>query len=155
MVNKILNSFNQFCFQNCCFLLEKHHFVHSWSFSSLGCMTFSANFELNRIQYMLFVFLLIMLEAGVTADIFFNRDWEEDFPEDPSGSFDQFKGFIRSSFQLCKWIGLSVVHTGDDFHKDQLISSDEPVQVLKISEKEKALWMYPTLWHKHHNIELT
>uniref|UniRef100_A0A6N2LTE3 Tetraspanin-19 n=2 Tax=Salix viminalis TaxID=40686 RepID=A0A6N2LTE3_SALVM len=105
--------------------------------------------------YMLFVFLLIMLEAGVTADIFFNRDWEEDFPEDPSGSFDQFKGFIRSSFQLCKWIGLSVVHTGDDFHKDQLISSDEPVQVLKISEKEKALWMYPTLWHKHHNIELT
>ncbi|KAJ6421965.1 hypothetical protein OIU84_026993 [Salix udensis] len=50
-----------------------------------------------------------MLEAGVTADIFFNRDWEEDFPEDPSGSFDQFKGFIRSSFELCKWIGLSVV----------------------------------------------
>ncbi|KAJ6349001.1 hypothetical protein OIU77_006563 [Salix suchowensis] len=59
--------------------------------------------------YMLFVFLLLMLEAGVTADIFFNRDWEEDFPEDPSGSFDQFKGFIRSSFELCKWIGLSVV----------------------------------------------
>uniref|UniRef100_A0A6N2L0E0 Tetraspanin-19 n=1 Tax=Salix viminalis TaxID=40686 RepID=A0A6N2L0E0_SALVM len=87
--------------------------------------------------YMLFVFLLIMLEAGVTADIFFNRDWEEDFPEDPSGSFDQFKGFIRSSFQLCKWIGLSVVHTGDDFHKDQLISSDELVQVLKISRRKK------------------
>ncbi|KAF5458446.1 hypothetical protein F2P56_022473 [Juglans regia] len=27
--------------------------------------------------YMLFVFLLLMLEAGVTADIFLNRNWEE------------------------------------------------------------------------------
>ncbi|KAG6738922.1 hypothetical protein POTOM_058546 [Populus tomentosa] len=61
------------------------------------------------IQYMLFVFLLLMLEAGVTADVFLNRDWEEDFPKDPSGSFDQFKGFIGSSFELCKWIGLSIV----------------------------------------------
>ncbi|XP_061943730.1 tetraspanin-19-like isoform X1 [Populus nigra] len=59
--------------------------------------------------YMFFVFLLLMLEAGVTADVFLNRDWEEDFPKDPSGSFDQFKGFIRSSFELCKWIGLSIV----------------------------------------------
>ncbi|KAJ6952716.1 tetraspanin-19 [Populus alba] len=59
--------------------------------------------------YMLFVFLLLVLEAGVTADVFLNRDWEEDFPKDPSGSFDQFKGFIGSSFELCKWIGLSIV----------------------------------------------
>lgn len=26
---------------------------------------------------MLFVFLLLMLEAGVTADVFLNRDWDE------------------------------------------------------------------------------
>ncbi|XP_024438986.1 tetraspanin-19 isoform X2 [Populus trichocarpa] len=61
------------------------------------------------IQYMLFIFLLLMLEAGVTADVVLNRDWEEDFPKDPSGSFDQFKGFVRSNFELCKWIGLSIV----------------------------------------------
>ncbi|KAJ6975870.1 hypothetical protein NC653_031637 [Populus alba x Populus x berolinensis] len=74
--------------------------------------------------YMLFIFLLLMLEAGVTADVFLNRDWEEacsltkkslfdshlmDFPKDPSGSFDQFKGFVRSNFELCKWTGLSIV----------------------------------------------
>ncbi|KAJ6763827.1 TETRASPANIN [Salix purpurea] len=59
--------------------------------------------------YMLFILLLLMLEAGVTADVFLNRDWEEDFPKDPSGSFDQFKGFVRSNFELCKWIGLSIV----------------------------------------------
>uniref|UniRef100_A0A2P2KCV8 Tetraspanin-19-like n=1 Tax=Rhizophora mucronata TaxID=61149 RepID=A0A2P2KCV8_RHIMU len=61
------------------------------------------------VQYMLFIFLLFMLEAGVTADVFLNHDWEEDFPEDPTGSFDHFKGFIESNFEICKWIGLTVV----------------------------------------------
>ncbi|GAV70435.1 Tetraspannin domain-containing protein [Cephalotus follicularis] len=59
--------------------------------------------------YMLFIFLLLMLEAGVTADVFLNRNWEEDFPEDPSGSFNNFKDFIRSNFQMCKSIGMSIV----------------------------------------------
>lgn len=98
---------------------------------------------LNLVQYMFFVFLLLMLEAAVTADVFLNRDWEEvtfkfmyllsywvndllnmqtihlvmliqfnvnqDFPEDPSGSFDQFKDFVRLNFHICKLIGLSIV----------------------------------------------
>ncbi|GLT29722.1 hypothetical protein SLA2020_045680 [Shorea laevis] len=59
--------------------------------------------------YMVFIFFLLLLEAGVTADVFLNRDWEEDFPNDPSGSFNEFKDFIRSNFEFCKWIGLSVV----------------------------------------------
>nr|CAD1821080.1 unnamed protein product [Ananas comosus var. bracteatus] len=59
--------------------------------------------------YMAFVFLLVLLEAAITADIFLNRNWEEDFPEDPSGKFDEFKNFVRLNFEMCKWIGLSVV----------------------------------------------
>ncbi|EEF44456.1 tetraspanin-19 [Ricinus communis] len=59
--------------------------------------------------YMLFVFVLFMLEAGVSADVFLNRDWEKDFPKDPTGSFNQFKDFIRSNFEICKWMGLSIV----------------------------------------------
>ncbi|XP_022726145.1 tetraspanin-19-like isoform X2 [Durio zibethinus] len=59
--------------------------------------------------YMAFIFLLLMLEAAVTTDVFLNRDWEEDFPADPSGSFNKFKDFIRSNFEFCKWIGLSIV----------------------------------------------
>ncbi|OAY34072.1 tetraspanin-19 [Manihot esculenta] len=59
--------------------------------------------------YMLFVFLLLMLEAGVTADVFLNRDWDEYFPKDPTGSFSQFKDFVKSNFEICKWIGLSIV----------------------------------------------
>ncbi|RXH90470.1 hypothetical protein DVH24_035234 [Malus domestica] len=61
-----------------------------------------------EVDYMVFVFLLFMLEAGVTAHIFLNRDWEEDFPVDPTGRFDQFKEFVRSNLDNCKWIGLSI-----------------------------------------------
>ncbi|XVE49908.1 hypothetical protein DITRI_Ditri01bG0119500 [Diplodiscus trichospermus] len=59
--------------------------------------------------YLVFIFLLLMLEAAVATDVFLNHDWEEDFPVDPSGSFNKFKDFIRSNFEFCKWIGLSVV----------------------------------------------
>ncbi|KAK9285599.1 hypothetical protein L1049_024794 [Liquidambar formosana] len=59
--------------------------------------------------YMMFVFLLLMLEAAVTADVFLNSDWEDDVPEDPTGSFNEFKDFIRSNFEICKWIALSIV----------------------------------------------
>jgi hypothetical protein len=59
--------------------------------------------------YMVFVVLLLMLEAAVTVDVFLNRDWREDFPKDPSGNFDQFKNFIQTNFEMCKWIGLSLV----------------------------------------------
>ncbi|KAB1210002.1 Tetraspanin-19 [Morella rubra] len=59
--------------------------------------------------YMLFAILLLVLEGGVTVDVFLNRNWEQDFPEDPSGSFAQFKEFVRSNFEICKWIALSIV----------------------------------------------
>ncbi|XP_058729538.1 tetraspanin-19-like [Vicia villosa] len=59
--------------------------------------------------YMVFVVLLLMLEAAVSIDVFLNRDWKEDFPKDPSGNFDQFKNFIKTNYNLCKWIGLSLV----------------------------------------------
>jgi hypothetical protein len=59
--------------------------------------------------YILFVFLLLLLEAGVTADVFLNRNWEEDFPVDRSGNLDRLKDFVRSNFEICKWIGLSIV----------------------------------------------
>ncbi|KAG5551905.1 hypothetical protein RHGRI_010124 [Rhododendron griersonianum] len=59
--------------------------------------------------YMVFVFLLLVLEAAVTADVFLNHRWQEDFPADPTGNFDEFKDFVKKNFEICKWIGLSVV----------------------------------------------
>ncbi|MQL88632.1 hypothetical protein Taro_021191, partial [Colocasia esculenta] len=69
----------------------------------LSCVSFSP------IHYMVLVFLLVLLEASITADVFLNRSWEEDFPEDPTGRFDELKDFVRSNFEMCKWIGLMIV----------------------------------------------
>ncbi|XP_073112623.1 tetraspanin-19 isoform X1 [Elaeis guineensis] len=59
--------------------------------------------------YMVLVFLLVMLEAAVTADVYLNRDWQEDFPEDPTGRLNDFKNFVRRNFEMCKGIGLVIV----------------------------------------------
>ncbi|CAH9099253.1 unnamed protein product [Cuscuta epithymum] len=58
--------------------------------------------------YMVFVFLLFAFEAAVTVDVFLNKNWEEDFPEDSTGNFDEIKKFVKENFDMCKWIGLSV-----------------------------------------------
>ncbi|KAJ0963973.1 hypothetical protein J5N97_029095 [Dioscorea zingiberensis] len=59
--------------------------------------------------YMVVVFFLIILEGAITADIFLNRNWEEDFPEDHTGRFNEFTNFVRSNSEICKWVGLVVV----------------------------------------------
>nr|CAJ86203.1 B0213E10.2 [Oryza sativa]CAJ86261.1 H0801D08.19 [Oryza sativa] len=56
------------------------------------------------------VFMCLLTCSGaITTDVFLNSNWEEDFPDDPSGKFEEFKDFIRSNFEICEWIGLSVV----------------------------------------------
>ncbi|KAL8045292.1 hypothetical protein ABFX02_08G104100 [Erythranthe guttata] len=59
--------------------------------------------------YMVFVFIIFVLEAAVTADVFLNHSWQEDFPADPSGNLDHLKDFIKDNFDICKWIGLMVL----------------------------------------------
>ncbi|XP_008806541.2 tetraspanin-19 isoform X2 [Phoenix dactylifera] len=59
--------------------------------------------------YMVLVFLLVMLEAAITADVFLNKDWEEDFPEDPTGRLNDFKNFVKRNFEMCKWVGLVII----------------------------------------------
>ncbi|XP_074563201.1 tetraspanin-19-like [Curcuma longa] len=59
--------------------------------------------------YVIVVFLLIMLEAAAAADIFLNRDWEQDFPEDITGKFDDLKNFVRSNSELGQWIGALII----------------------------------------------
>ncbi|XP_022764052.1 uncharacterized protein LOC111309283 isoform X1 [Durio zibethinus] len=37
-----------------------------------------------------------------------------EFPVDPSGGFNRFKDFVRSNFEFCKWIGLSIMSVQDE-----------------------------------------
>ncbi|XP_020694425.1 tetraspanin-19-like [Dendrobium catenatum] len=60
-------------------------------------------------SYIVFVLLLVMMEAAISADVLLNKVWEKDFPEDPTGRFDELKKFVISNYELCKWIALVVV----------------------------------------------
>ncbi|MBA0698051.1 hypothetical protein Goari_021560, partial [Gossypium aridum] len=84
-------------------------------------------------SYMTLLFLLLMLEAGVTTDVFFNHDWEEDFPVEPTESFNKFEDFVRSNFEFCKWIGLSVVFI-------QMLVSNTHTQV-RITDRSNFLML--------------
>ncbi|KAH7545980.1 tetraspanin-19 [Ziziphus jujuba] len=59
--------------------------------------------------YMVIIFTLLLLETAIAADIFLNSDWEKDLPNDPTGRFNDFKDFVKSNFDIFKWIGLLIV----------------------------------------------
>ncbi|PSS21595.1 Tetraspanin-19 like [Actinidia chinensis var. chinensis] len=55
------------------------------------------------------IFLLLMAEAVLAADITLNSEWEKDLPEDPTGKLDDIKEFVENNFELCQWYILSFV----------------------------------------------
>ncbi|KAJ0974393.1 hypothetical protein J5N97_016358 [Dioscorea zingiberensis] len=59
--------------------------------------------------YTVFVSILVLLEAAITADVFLNKNWEEDFPQDSTGRLNEFKNFVSSNPDMSKWIGLSII----------------------------------------------
>lgn len=61
--------------------------------------------------YTIFVVLLILLQAAFVADVFFNENWEEGIPADPTGLFKSFKEFVEKNIDVLKWVGLGIVIT--------------------------------------------
>ncbi|XP_031268317.1 tetraspanin-19-like isoform X2 [Pistacia vera] len=59
--------------------------------------------------YMVVILLLLLLESAMAADILLNSDWEKDLPADPTGRFHDFKEFVKSNFDIFKWIGFSII----------------------------------------------
>lgn len=56
--------------------------------------------------YVVTIFVVLLVETGIIADIFLNSDWTKDLPEDQTGRLDGLKDFFESNFDKCKWIVL-------------------------------------------------
>ncbi|KAL3519730.1 hypothetical protein ACH5RR_017879 [Cinchona calisaya] len=54
------------------------------------------------------IFLLLLLDSAMIADVLLNSDWEKDLPDDPSGRFDDFKDFLSSHIHICQWIAFLI-----------------------------------------------
>ncbi|KAL0913501.1 hypothetical protein M5K25_016966 [Dendrobium thyrsiflorum] len=59
--------------------------------------------------YSFLVILLILLELGAAAFIFFDHDWTDLIPHDKTRSFDMIYGFIKENWKIVKWVALGAV----------------------------------------------
>lgn len=59
--------------------------------------------------YAFLVILLILLELGAAAFIFFDHDWTDLIPHDKTKSFDMIYGFIKENWKIVKWVALGAV----------------------------------------------
>nr|XP_016452083.1 PREDICTED: tetraspanin-19-like [Nicotiana tabacum]XP_016452084.1 PREDICTED: tetraspanin-19-like [Nicotiana tabacum] len=57
-------------------------------------------------SYMFVIFVLLLSEIGVAADVLLNSNWEKDLPEDPSGRFNDFEEFVKSNSGVFQWIAV-------------------------------------------------
>lgn len=53
--------------------------------------------------------ILLILQAAITGAIFFDKQWHEDIPNDPTGQLDRIYAFIEENYDICKWVGLAVL----------------------------------------------
>ncbi|KAK7263336.1 hypothetical protein RJT34_30924 [Clitoria ternatea] len=59
--------------------------------------------------YSILVLLLIIVELGCAAFIFFDKSWKEEIPKDQTGDFDMIYGFLRENWNIVRWVALGIV----------------------------------------------
>ncbi|KAK1284989.1 Tetraspanin-18 [Acorus calamus] len=59
--------------------------------------------------YSILVVLLILLELGCAAFIFFDHSWKDVIPTDKTGDFDMIYDFLDDNWKIAKWVILGVV----------------------------------------------
>ncbi|XP_057449707.1 tobamovirus multiplication protein 2A-like [Lotus japonicus] len=59
--------------------------------------------------YSILVALLILVELGCAAFIFFDKSWKEVVPSDKTGDFDTIYEFLRENWNIVKWVALGIV----------------------------------------------
>lgn len=59
--------------------------------------------------YAFLIILLILLELGAAAFIFFDHDWKDLIPHDKTGRFDMIYGFLKENWTIVKWVALGAV----------------------------------------------
>ncbi|KAJ4952286.1 hypothetical protein NE237_029118 [Protea cynaroides] len=59
--------------------------------------------------YSLLVILLILVELGCAAFIFFDKSWKDALPTDKTGDFDLIYNFLKENWKIAKWVALGAV----------------------------------------------
>ncbi|KAL9242712.1 hypothetical protein vseg_016686 [Gypsophila vaccaria] len=59
--------------------------------------------------YAVFIILLILVEIGCAAFIFFDDNWEEVIPKDKTGNYEMIFDFLDDHWDIVKWVLIGIV----------------------------------------------
>ncbi|KAK9076589.1 hypothetical protein SSX86_004923 [Deinandra increscens subsp. villosa] len=77
--------------------------------SCCGCISAATRNRCCLTCHSVLVILLILVEVGCAAFIFFDKSWRSDIPIDKTGEFDTIYHFLRKNWNICKWVALGAV----------------------------------------------
>lgn len=77
--------------------------------SCFGCIGTATRNGCCLTCYSVLMILLILVELGCAAFIFFDHSWKEVIPVDKTGDFDTIYGFLKSNWKIAKWVALGAV----------------------------------------------
>lgn len=55
------------------------------------------------------VIILILVELGCAAFIYFDKSWEDELPTDNTGDFAMIYDFLEEHWSIVKWVALGIV----------------------------------------------
>ncbi|CAA6666989.1 unnamed protein product [Spirodela intermedia] len=77
--------------------------------SCVGCIGATTRNGCCLSFYSFLLILLILVELGCAALMFFYHDWKDLIPEDKTGDFAMIYNFLKENWKIVKWIALGVV----------------------------------------------
>ncbi|KAK9667890.1 hypothetical protein RND81_13G018300 [Saponaria officinalis] len=77
--------------------------------SCCGCIGASTRNGCCLTTYAVFIILLILVEIGCAAFMFFNEDWDKEIPKDKTGNFENIFDFLDDHWGIVKWVLLGIV----------------------------------------------
>ncbi|CAK8562622.1 unnamed protein product [Lathyrus sativus] len=77
--------------------------------SCFGCIASCTRSGCCLSCYSVLVVLLILVELGCAAFIFFDKNWKEEIPRDKTGNFNMLYDFLRENWTIVKWVALGIV----------------------------------------------
>ncbi|XP_039123028.1 tobamovirus multiplication protein 2A-like [Dioscorea cayenensis subsp. rotundata] len=77
--------------------------------SCFGCIGAATRNGCCLSCYSLLVILLILVELGAAAFIFFDHSWKDAIPADKTGDFDMIYGFLEGHWKIVRWVALGAV----------------------------------------------
>ncbi|XP_027180713.1 tobamovirus multiplication protein 2A [Coffea eugenioides] len=77
--------------------------------SCFGCIGAATRNGCCLSCYAVLVILLILIELGVAAFIFFDKSWKEEIPTDRTGTFGMIYDFLEDHWKIVKWVALGAV----------------------------------------------